>query len=154
MSSDKKKDQKENQRKKRVPVGVRKASMTISDSLVPADCVPRYVNDVGDRLQRYLDGGYVFADKTKRFANGETGDDVTNTNTDMGSRVSLIVDKTARTNSAPVRAYLMYIKKELYNEDQANKMNGVDKIDAQLRTGLKDIKEDRGHFNADIKYEA
>lgn len=141
-------------RKKRVPVGRRKLSMTVEGGLIPDGSIGRWVNDVGGNLQRFLDGGYVFASQKKRGTNGKVGDDVDNGNTDLGSRVSKIVDKTARTNSAPVRAYLMHIKKEYYEEDQAEKMASVDKIDDQLRTGTKDIKEDRGHFSADIKYTA
>lgn len=141
-------------RKKRVPVGKRKLSMTPDPTLIPKDCVGRWVNDVAGNLQRFLDGGYVFATTNKRNVKDKVGEDVDNENTSIDSRVSKIVDKSARTNSDPVRAYLMYIKKEYYEEDQISKMEDVDKIDRQIKNPIEDIKEDRGHFSANIKYEA
>jgi len=147
-------NKKQETRKKRVPVGRRKLSMTVEDGLIPNDSIGRWVNDVGGQLQRFLDGGYVFVYQNKRGVTGKVGDDVDNENTDLGSKVSKIVDKTARTNSNPVRAYLMCIKKEWYEEDKKEKMKSVDRIDDQLRTGTSDIKEDRGHFDANIKYKA
>ena len=154
MSRDRNNQQQSEQRKKRIPVGKRKLSMTVDPSLVPEDSIGRWVNDVGGQLQRFLDGGYVFVHNNKRGVNSKVGDDVNDGNTDLGSRISKVVDKTARTNSDPVRAYLMCIKKEWYDEDQKAKTAGVEKIDSQIRTGLKDIEEDRGSFDAKIKYTA
>jgi hypothetical protein len=90
----------------------------------------RWINDTADgRVQRAEDGGYGFvtADGTERIGEGQNG------NSDLGSRISRIVG--TKEDGTPLRAYLMAIDEEYYQEDQAAKQKEVDEIDAQIRSG-------------------
>lgn len=125
-----KKEEKRNtrvDRKKRVPLGVPRAKMTVSDT--PPDKVRRWVNDHPGRIQRAQSGGYEFV----RDDSVSVGDNVEDGNTDMGSRISMVVGKDEAGN--PLRAYLMEIDKDLYEEDQQEKLKIVDRIDSAIKGG-------------------
>lgn len=119
-------------RKERIPLGNVRAKMTVDDGTRDKYQGKRlrWVNDTADgRLQNAELGGYEFvtADGTERIGEGSNG------NSDLGSRVSRIVG--TKEDGQPMRAYLMAIDEELYQEDQAEKQKEVDQIDTHIRSG-------------------
>ncbi len=93
--------------------------------------VTRWFNDVDDRLQRAEDGGYQFV---HRKDIGQVGDkDVSNGNTDVNSRVSRVVGR--QPTGQPIRAYLMKIRKDWYDADQAKKEEINKRVDDAIRAG-------------------
>lgn len=119
-------------RKERVPLGAIRAKMTVdagTKERYPGKKM-RWVNDTADgRVQHAQDGGYEFVASDGSEQVGEGG----NGNSDMGSRISRIVGKNE--DGTPLRAYLMAIDENLYEEDQAEKQKEVDAIDAQIKAG-------------------
>jgi hypothetical protein len=96
--------------------------------------VYRWINDnqnSGIRLSNARRGGWRFEeDQIKVGTEGEDG------NTDMGNRVSKVVG--TNPDGSPMRAYLMSIDKESYEEDQKAKQSQVDKIDKSIKAGASD----------------
>lgn len=133
-------------REKRTPIYARASNLDGYENLIPPGKTGRWVNDMGGRLQAFLDAGYVFVQREKR----RTEEDREG-NTDIGSRVSKIVDKTARLDSKPVRAYLMAIDKDLYEEDQTAKLEKIKEIDKQIHRGKYKVNTD-GEFESKIEY--
>lgn len=112
----------------RVPFGAHRTKLQ-----VPAikGFVLRWINDVDGRPERAVEGGYVYVTKDevpKKIGDGNLHQD----NSDLNSRVSKIV---SRGNKKPVRAYLMKIKKEWYEEDQRAKEGVNQQVDEALRQG-------------------
>lgn len=101
----------------------------------------RYINDVEDRVQRALAGGYEFVTK-KEVGDISVGDpDIANQSTGIDSRVV----KKYRDHTA----YLMKIKKEYWLEDQAAKQREVDEIDEAIyKSGEKVPKS----YGLDVNY--
>ena len=89
--------------------------------------VRRWVNDVGGRLRQAEDGGYTFVDDPDLKV-GERD----SANPD-GARQTYIVGRN--DNGSSLKAYLMEIRKEWYDEDQAAKMDAVDEIDNLIQNG-------------------
>jgi len=131
----------ESRRERRVPLGAPRLKLAVPDR---NGYKRRWVNDDGGRLQEAQDGGYQFVTDSTLHV----GHDVENGNSDMGSRVSRIVGKT--DGGEPLRAFLMEIKQEWYDEDQAEKQKKVDEIDEAIKHG------DAGSsgLSADERYEA
>lgn len=95
--------------------------------------VRRVVSDYEGRLQLALetDWDYVYADTLVYDPNK------TNPNMDLGSRISMIVDK-----GTGQRGYLMEIREDYYHEDQLEKLKPVEEIERQIRKGsLKSIEQ-------------
>lgn len=70
-----------------------------------------------DNVPLAIDAYYEFVDKGEVYMNQlNVSLDGASEGTDLGSRVSLIADKTE--SGSPVRAYLMKIKEEYWREDQ------------------------------------
>lgn len=122
-------------RKERIPVGVKRPKMKAN---LPPNKVGRWVNDDPGRLQRFLDGGYEYV----------TSPDATDKSTDMGSKLSMIVDK-----GTGKRAYLMAIDKALYDEDQAAKQGKLDRVDDAIKHGKFENKLGDAGYDAGIKYD-
>jgi hypothetical protein len=119
-------------RSTRVPLGVARSKLTVAGR---PGYVRRWINDYDGRLQNAQDGGYEFVmnDTVKQIGDA----DVDNENRDLGSRVSRVVDKTTGQ-----RAYLMEIKAEFYEEDQAAKIAKVEETDKRIRKGkLEEVEE-------------
>jgi hypothetical protein len=89
----------------------------------------RWVNDRPGRLQQFTEAGYEFVNdpSIQVGQNAEAG------HNDLGSRISAQVG--VNEGGSPLRAYLMEIKKEWYDEDQAVKKLHNDEIDRQIRGG-------------------
>jgi hypothetical protein len=93
--------------------------------------VTRWFNDQDDRLERATDAGYEYVHRKEV---GQVGDkDIANGNTDVNSRVSRVVGRTA--TNAPIRAYFMKIRESFYKEDQAKKEETNRLVDEAIRAG-------------------
>lgn len=117
-----------NVRKERIPFGVPQSRLTVANQ--DPNFVYRWVNDDGrGRLDRAVQGGYEFApSETTRVGTGSADG-----NSDVGSKVSRVVG--TQEGGAGMRAYLMRIPRDLYNEDQAAKQRQVDLIDKAIKRG-------------------
>ena len=108
-------------RPSRVPVGVQKAITTVYDQDV--NYVYRWVNDVDDRIERFKLGGWEIVD-SKSVRVGQRSVDSTGK---MSGTISRNVG-SSRT------AFLMRIKKEYYEQDQAEKARIIkESEDAMLK---------------------
>jgi hypothetical protein len=108
--------------------GAHRTKLQVEDKI--KGYVLRWFNDVDGRVQRAQDGGYEFVDpkEVPRLGQGALHQD----NSDVNSKVSKVV---SRGKQVPIRAYLMKIKEEWYNEDQKKKEQVNQQIDDALRGG-------------------
>jgi len=143
------KDRKEGlaeQRQRRVPLGTHKTKQSIHGELITKGYVGRWVNDAKNRVAEALNGGYRFVESKKNTKIGSGSGD---NNTDMGSRVSMLAGTSK--NGTPIKAYLMEIKEEWYEEDQATKEQKNKVVDDAIRGGgVKGI--DNAHTYGDVTY--
>lgn len=105
-------------KKRRTPVGQRQI---LSVKGKDPNYIYRFVNDVGDRIPQFLDGGYEFVDKEDH----RIGDNRVNNATPEGSRAQASV-------GGGVKAYLMRIHKDYYVEDQKVKQDRVDELERSI----------------------
>lgn len=112
-------------RKARIPVGVPRSKLAVPEI---RGYQLRWFNDLEGRIQQAQAGGYEFVEQDEAPTFGNP--DVDNVNRDLGARVSRVVDK-----STGMKAYLMKIKKEYYEEDQQAKQAIIDETDRQIRKG-------------------
>lgn len=125
----------------RVPFSANRKRLQIDEKF--EGFVPRWFNDQDDRIQRALGAGYEFVDREDVKQVGDK--DVSNGNTDMNSKVSRVVGRTAENQ--PIRAFLMKIRKEWYEADKAKKEETNALVDAAVRAGTvggADIKNQYG----------
>ena len=118
-------DRVEQGRKERIPVGVPRSKLAVPER---PGYQRRWFNDMEGRIQQALDGGYEFVMSGEVPKIGTS--DIDNVNRDLGARVSRVVDK-----STGMKAYLMEIKKEFFEEDQRAKQALIDETDRQIRKG-------------------
>lgn len=116
-------------RSQRKPMTSRVQKLSVD---LPDGYTGRWFNDVGSRIQDAQAAGWEFVDQT-------TGR-VAATSDDLGTVVRQRVDRKL-TNEA-VYAYLMIIETELYDEDQAKKLDA-------LVGGEKDIVRGKAEFMGD-----
>jgi len=121
-------------RVKRTPVGQRNI---LSVTGKEEGYVYRIVNDSGDRVQQFVDAGYELVD-----ANAvRIGDKRVNAASAEGSKAQVSVGKGEK-------AFVMRIKQEWYDEDQATKQAEIDRLEQTIKnkaTGSAD------YGNLDIK---
>ena len=99
-------------RPKRQPVGQRsRLNVTGKDE----NYVYRFVNDIGDRIEMFREAGYEIVDRSKH----RIGDNRVDIAKPEGSAATVSVG--VKPNGDGMRAYLMRIPKEYYEEDQAAK---------------------------------
>lgn len=114
--------------RERIPFGVPRGKLGVLRG------IPGYhlhwLNDVGSRIQEAIAGGYEFVmrDEVSLMPG------VVPSNSELGDRVSRIVG--AQEEGNPVRAYLMKIKEEWWQESQAAVQSQVDKTDRAIRKGV------------------
>jgi hypothetical protein len=125
-------DRSESGRSTRVPLGVARSKLSVPKR---DGYVRRWVNDTEGRLLNATQGGYEYA-KDQSLQIGSP--DVDNENRDLGARISRVVDK-----STGQKAYLMEIKEEFYEEDQAAKRIAVKAKDDLIKNGKLDDDADR-----------
>ena len=107
-----------------------------------------FFNDEPGRIQAALDAGWEFVSPSEV---GYAASNVTNTNVDLGDRVSVIGSKNDM--GQPVKQILLKIKEEWWDEDQADIQSRNDKTDASIRRGKGGSGVDTtGFYNAGIKY--
>lgn len=112
---------------KRVPFGAHRTKLQVEGI---KGYRLRWFNDIDGRIERAMEGGYVFVERDEVPSLGEGA--LHQDNSDVNSKVSKIVSKG---NKKPVRAYLMKIKDEWYDEDQLAKESVNQRVDDALRQG-------------------
>jgi len=128
MSNSRQSEQKED-RKKRVPFGAHRTKLQVTDEI--KGYVMRWFNDQNGRIQQALDGGYEYVNKKEVPKLGIGDGQLHQENSDLNSRVSKVVSR----GEPIIRAYLMKIKKEWYDEDQVAKEQVNAQVDEALRAG-------------------
>jgi hypothetical protein len=132
MTNARKQEQEEGKRV-RVPMGARRSRLQLSEeeakAFETAGYITRWVNDQDGRVERAVAGGYEFVEPSEATSVGNS--EITQGNTDLGDRVSKVVSRGAPV----IRAYLMKIKKEYYDEDQATKEKVNARVDEALAGG-------------------
>ncbi len=82
----------------------------------------RVVNDIDDRVAQFVEGGYELVDNESH----DVGDKRVSQGTSVGSKKMFSVGQGTK-------AYLMRIKKEWYDEDQARKQKFVNQQEASIK---------------------
>ena len=125
-------EQKE-QKVARVPFGGPRLKLQLSNEdaqrFVTRGFVPRWINDQDGRLARAMSGGYNYVKPENAGSLGQGALHAGNTSQD--SRVSKVVSR----GEPVITSYLMEIKKEYYDEDQALKETRNAKVDEALAGG-------------------
>ena len=103
----------------RVPVSQRNV-LTVKGK--DPNYVYRVVNDVDDRVAQFLEGGYELVDKVSTGV----GDPRASQGTAIGSKQEVSVGQG-------IKAKVMRIKREWYEEDQDRKQKFVDQQEASIR---------------------
>ncbi len=106
-------------RRARVPLGDPRPKMAAPQRL---GYHRRWINDAGDRLRAAEDAGYQFVEDEHEV--DESG---------RGVRRSMTVG--TKEDGSPLRAFLMEIRNEFYEADQAVKQAKIDEVDAAMRRG-------------------
>lgn len=118
-------------RRKRVPFGVRKLTMNIDAGtqkrLAAEGKIPRWINDSDDRIRLAQEGGYSFVETD----NIDIGDKAEKQ--EDRRRTRKLVGK--HKDGTPKYAYLMAIDKEFYDEDQREKEDINKMVDDAIRAG-------------------
>lgn len=107
-------------RAQRTPLGVRQAKLAAE---IEEGYVGRWVNDDPGRIQRALSAGY---EHVEAKANGQ------------GRAAKQKQQVGTHPDGSPKYAYLMKIRQEFYDEDQAMKEAGNAEVDAALTSGRPD----------------
>lgn len=115
--------------KMRVPLGGLRQSMFVPDRLKDPGYSERIFNDIGGRLKQAEDAGYEFVVD----GGTENADEPDERKDKIGSKVSF--DVGPGPDGKPMKGYLMRIRKDWYEEDQAEKQKALDKIDDAIRGG-------------------
>ena len=121
MSKDSRTDGREEARRKRVPFGgSHRTKLQLSDedtkSFKENGWTVRWINDKDGRIQQAQAGGWNFTTPEDAPSIGQYS--LTKGSDDLNGKVSLIVSKG---EGNPIRAFLMKIQTEYFNEDKAAK---------------------------------
>ena len=112
------------EKRSRVPVGTSELRLEAPDR---PGYMRRWVSDIKNRLQRFERGGYEFVQTDAEESSGVHGQT-------SDSRVRQVVGRAE--GGQPIYGYLMEIRRELYDEDQAKKASELEEQDAELRCGV------------------
>lgn len=93
-----------------------------------------WLNDDGGRIEQAMQAGYDFVsrDEAVLISSDLAGSGV-GSGSDLGSRVSLVVGETK--NGEPMRAYLMKIRQDWYDADQAMIQERVNDSERTIKSG-------------------
>jgi len=116
------------EKRKRVPFGAIRTKLQVDEKM--PGYVLRWFNDVDGRIEQAIRGGYVYVSPDEVSSLGQGA--IHEQNSDVNAKVSKIVSKGKRDS---VRAFLMKIKQEWYDEDQAAKEEKNAEIDRALMKG-------------------
>lgn len=108
-------------RPKRVPLAEQRNKLTVTNR--DPNFEYRFVNDVDDRVSRFKLAGWEMAPKDEH----EVGDPLVDTGQ---ATTTSIVEKAV---GGRIKAFLMRIPKEWYDEDQTKKQEEVDKSEAAMK---------------------
>jgi hypothetical protein len=118
-------------RRKRVPFGVMRQKLSVDqktlDDLKKKGKVPRWINDTGNRLMEAQESGYEFVENREKAIVTGTEEE------EHDKRIRYQVGKDS--NGLPTFAYLMAIKKQFYDEDQAEKERINAMVDQSIKAG-------------------
>lgn len=106
-------------RTRRTPIGQRNV-LTVAGK--DPNYVYRIVNDSGDRINEFLDAGYELVDEDSV----KVGDKRVNKASAEGTKSQISVGQGQK-------AFVMRIRKEWYDEDQAIKQQRVDQLEATIK---------------------
>lgn len=104
----------------RTPIGARNRLSFPKDQQDPAYHY-RVVNDTDDRLNRFLEAGYEFVTGDSALGDARAGE--------AGS----IDSRVSKPVGGGTRGFLMRIKKEWYEEDQAAKAAHINELEAATK---------------------
>jgi hypothetical protein len=106
--------------RRRIPMSVPLARLEVPEGVCPGYHLHWFLG-TPNRLQRAQDGGYEFVNRSEVYINNRdlAGDVTQSGNTDLGDRVSIVDGDGAGEDGQASRLYLMKIREEWYNEDQA-----------------------------------
>jgi len=127
----------EDLRKRRVPAGI--PSMNL-DFPTREGFSRRIVSDRPGRLEKFEKAGWRFVERDE-LEEPNTGSLKVTTREGIDSRVSQVIG--SHKDGSPMVGYLMEIYDELYDEDQAVKMEKVDALEAGLREATTTESSDR-----------
>jgi len=135
--------------RKRIPMSVPKAKLAVPEI---DGYHLHWINDYAGRVIQATQGGYEFVTEEEAMVNsfslGSASD--LNGNTDMGSRVSVVVGKNE--DGTALRAYLMKIRNEWFVEDQAVAQERVDAVDGQIKRGRVGADADKNQSDTVNRY--
>jgi hypothetical protein len=119
-------------KKDRVPFGAKRSKLQLSSADMKEferrGRVVRWFNDQDGRIAAAIQGGWHHVDPENARSMGSN--DIHQENTDLNSTVSKVV---SRGTGPVIRAYLMEISKEFYDEDQASKEEVNARVDQAMR---------------------
>lgn len=120
------------QRTRRIPMSAPQAKL--ATPAIPGFHL-HWVNDYPGRILQAQQGGYEFVEKDETFVNTRdfAGSSEESGSTDLGTRVSVVVGTSEK--GEPLRAYLMKIREEWYEEDQRAAQNRVDAVEDAMSQG-------------------
>lgn len=137
-------------RKKRASFNATQGKMTVDFSRLDEQGFHGHIfNDTPGRIQQALDVGYEFVEANEV---GSVSTNVVSRNTDIGDKVRFLVGSTDK--GEPMYAYLMKIRKEFYEEDQAALNARIDITDDAIRGGklTGEGHTAEGFYDAGIKF--
>ena len=127
-------DGREEVRRKRVPMSGHRTKLQLSEedakSFKEHGWTVRWINDKDGRIQQAQAGGWHFCSPEEAPSIGQYS--ITKGSDDLNGKVSLIVSKG---KGEPLRAFLMKIQTEYYDEDQAAKEAINKGYDEALKAG-------------------
>ena len=123
------KDVKTEQTRKRIPLGTR----NILTAPKKSGFVRRFVNDKGDRVQRFKEAGYSIVEE-----NIQVGDPKIGKASQLGGSVDVQV-------GSGQRAILMEIPEKYYNEDKKIAQDKITKVENEIRRNTKNPGPDGLH---------
>jgi len=128
------KPEREEGRRKRVPMGGRRAKLQLSDedtqNFKDNGWTVRWISDIDGRIQQAQAGSWEFCTRDEAPSIGQFN--VTKGSKALNDRVSMTVSKGG---GEPITGYLMKILTEYYVEDQAAKEKANKAFDDALNSG-------------------
>lgn len=120
-------------KRERVPMGGSRMRLDVKlkDPKQKEKFVFRWFNDQDSRIEDASAAGYEPVQKDEVIGVGQT--ELHQDNSDLNSRVSKVVGRAE--GNVPIRAFLMKIPREFYDEDQAAKDRRNAESDRALRGG-------------------
>jgi len=114
-------------RTERIPLGTMRTKLAVEPM---EGYILRWVNDKDNRINFAEQGGYDFVTYDELGDRTIGQHNTTSDSSEEGEKVSKVVGTTQ--NGAPLSSFLMKIRKEWYDEDQAKKAGYVDSTEQSL----------------------